>query len=547
MNIGAGIGIGFAEPRGVLAFEYEQSSGCENGSDITPVINTPGGTFSSSPAGLSINSSTGVIDVSASTTGTYTVTYSIGPTEDTITIEAADDAAFTYSASSFPQDGSNPIPTITGLAGGTFSAGSGLVFVDSGSNTGSSTGQINLSASTIASYTVTYTTSGSCPNTSTQTVEVASALAMSYSSSAFCEDASDPTPTVTGNVGAGTFSSTTGLVFVSTTTGEVDLSASTPSATPYVITYTDTNAATATFNLTINALDNATFSYSDSSYAQSFPDPTPTITGLVGGTFSGSTGLVINSTTGEIDLDASTIAAHTITYDTTSSGSSVCANTSTQTVNVVAALLQLDNAYSMDFDGTNDSINIDGALTTLSSTTVGSWSYWVKTTNATLSSPQRMIQFGDTNGNGFLYIRIETDGKIGSQARNSNVSDWSFKSDSSIFSNNTWTHIAVVQDGVQPKVYKNGVEVPITFTTSTDKAAWFSDLPSLDNGRIGCGNQNNAGDIQFFNGAIDEVSFFNTALTEFEVQSIYYATETGKTADLNDLTTPPVKWYRMGD
>ena len=133
MNIGAGIGIGFSEPRGGLAFEYEQSSVCQNGSDITPVINTPGGTFSSSPAGLSINSSTGVIDVSASTAGTYTVTYSIGPTEDTITIEAADDAAFTYSASSFPQDGSNPSPTVTGLAGGTFSAGTGLVFVDSGS------------------------------------------------------------------------------------------------------------------------------------------------------------------------------------------------------------------------------------------------------------------------------------------------------------------------------------------------------------------------------------------------------------------------------
>ncbi len=372
-------------------------------------------------------------------------------------------------------------------------------------------------------------------------------LVLSYSSSAFCANASDPTPTITGNVGAGTFSSTTGLVFVSTSTGEVDISASTPSATAYVITYTDTNSATATFDLTINALDNAAFSYTYSSYAQNFPDPTPTVTGLAGGTFSGSTGLVINSTTGEIDLDASTIAAHTITYTT----AGTCPNTSTQTVYVVNALAQVNNVYSMDFDGTNDCINIDGALTTLSSTTVGSWSCWVNTTNATLSSPQRMIQFGDTNGNGFLYIRIETDGKIGSQARNSNVSDWSFKSDSSVFSNNTWTHIAVVQDGVQPKVYKNGVEVPITFTTSTDKTAWFSDLPSLDNGRIGCGNQNNAGDIQFFNGAIDEVSFFNTALTELEVRKIYYASGVSsgvsKTADLDDLTTPPVKWYRMGD
>ena len=87
------------------------------------------------------------------------------------------------------------------------------------------------------------------------------ALSITYSSSAFCEDASDPTPTVTDNVGAGTFSSTAGLVFVSTTTGEVDISASTSGAT-YVITYTDTDAATATFSLTINDLDNATFAYS---------------------------------------------------------------------------------------------------------------------------------------------------------------------------------------------------------------------------------------------------------------------------------------------
>jgi hypothetical protein len=51
----------------------------------------------------------------------------------------------------------------------------------------------------------------------------------------------------------------------------------------------------------------------------------------------------------------------------------------------------------------------------------------------------------------------------------------------------------------------------------------------------------------YANGKIDEVSIFNVELTAQEIQSIYNATETGKTADLNDLTTPPVKWYRMGD
>jgi hypothetical protein len=36
-------------------------------------------------------------------------------------------------------------------------------------------------------------------------------------------------------------------------------------------------------------------------------------------------------------------------------------------------------------------------------------------------------------------------------------------------------------------------------------------------------------------------------LTAQEVQNIYDATTTGKTADLSALSTPPVAWYRMGD
>jgi hypothetical protein len=547
MNIGAGIGIGFAEPRGVLAFEYEQSSGCQNGSDITPVINTPGGTFSASPAGLSIDASTGVIDVSASTAGTYTVTYSIGPTEDTITIQAADDATFSYSASSFPQDGSNPIPTVTGVTGGTFSAGSGLVFVDSGSNTGSSTGQIDLSASTIASYTITYTTAGSCPNSSTQTVEVASAVAISYSSSEFCEDASNPTPTVTGNVGAGTFSSTAGLVFISTTTGVIDISASTPSATPYVITYTDTNSATATFSLTINALDDAGFSYSASIFAQNFPDPTPTITGLTGGTFSGSTGLVINSTTGVIDLDASTIASHTITYDTTSSGSSVCPNTSTQTINIVAELAQVSNVYSMEFDGTNDFININSLASSLGSQ--GSFSAWVNVSDWSTRAAILAFAFDADN---FLRFGVRPDNNncfsIGGQFNN--VSN-EVLSDTTSLSENVWYHIVATSNGSVYNLYVNGQLQTLTILAGSNNGDWVSDFSSTANkGTIGSLNRTGPSE-DLFNGKLDEVAVFNTALTAQEVKSIYLATEivsgASKTADLNDLTTPPVKWYRMGD
>ena len=55
-------------------------------------------------------------------------------------------------------------------------------------------------------------------------------LTISYPSSAFCPSASDPTPTVSGNVGAGVFSSGSGLQFLDTgsntgsSTGVVDIS-----------------------------------------------------------------------------------------------------------------------------------------------------------------------------------------------------------------------------------------------------------------------------------------------------------------------------------
>ena len=375
MNIGAGIGIGFAEPRGVLAFEYEQSSGCQNGSDITPLINTPGGTFSSSPAGLSINSSTGVIDVSASTAGTYTVTYSIGPTEDTITIEAADDATFAYSASSFPQDGSNPTPTITGLTGGTFSAGSGLVFVDSGSNTGSSTGQINLSASTIASYTVTYTTAGSCPNTSTQSVEIAVALA------------------------------------------------------------------------------------------------------------------------------------------------------------------QVNNVYSMDFDPLSSQyIDVDEYV--FSGLTSFSISCWYNLNS--ISGDQAILaQYIEAPTNrGILLYHDDPNGWA--FYINTNTGLKSFESTFTATAS-VWQHLVVTyESGVGIKIYLNGTAQ----SSGTLSGTTVNPTPS----EFTIGRDGASGSFtRFLNGKLDELGIFNTALTAQEVQNIYNATETGKTADLNDLTTPPVKWYRMGD
>ena len=76
-------------------------------------------------------------------------------------------------------------------------------------------------------------------------------LRIEYSAARFCEDGTDPIPGITGETG-GTFSSTTGLVFISTSTGQVDLSAST--AGTYVVTYTAPSSETATTSISIDSI-----------------------------------------------------------------------------------------------------------------------------------------------------------------------------------------------------------------------------------------------------------------------------------------------------
>lgn len=68
---------------------------------------------------------------------------------------------------------------------------------------------------------------------------------------------------------------------------------------------------------TANAAENAAFQYAKSGYCQADADPTPTVYGTVGGTFTAPGALSINGTTGQIDVSASTVGGpYTVTYTT---------------------------------------------------------------------------------------------------------------------------------------------------------------------------------------------------------------------------------------
>ena len=297
------------------SINYTQTTYCNNAADPAPVIaGNPSGIFSATPSGLAIAPATGLIDLSSSDTGkTFTVVYTYNVTDTTtaqITIAAADDPSFSYGAiTTYCQDDSDPLPTITGFSGGTFSASTGLVI-------NSATGEIDLSASIPNIHSITYTTNGACPDSLTLAITLFAPdnANFTYGGNTFCQNATDPVPS--GGTVGGNWTSTAGIALDSTT-GIIDLSASTPAT--YSVTYTTAGGCpdTSSTNITISLAQDASFSLNDTLFCQDGSDGIATILGTTGGTFSSQTGLSINSTTGDIDVSASTPANYNVTYTTT--------------------------------------------------------------------------------------------------------------------------------------------------------------------------------------------------------------------------------------
>lgn len=324
---------------------YNQSNYCQDGTDPTPSLTgTTGGTYSSS-TGLTINATTGEIDLSTSTPGTYTVTYTYSggsTTTTTVSVLAEDVASISYAAN----DGCNNVDqdvlvTQTGLTGGTYTASPTGLIIDS------NTGTITTDGSTAGSYTISYTTNGNCPTTATTSFSIVQGddASFSYSGGSFCNTATDPVPTIQGTSG-GTFSSDPAGLALNNTTGEIDVSAS--AVDNYTVTYITTGLCPDTQSVSIQIISSgsAAFSYDNSSYCTNNSDPTPTITGIGGGNFSTGNGLVFTDNSGTIDLSATQPGSYTIRYEVSGSCPAVDSTTVTILVADQATIAYDSSTYS---------------------------------------------------------------------------------------------------------------------------------------------------------------------------------------------------------
>jgi subtilisin-like proprotein convertase family protein/subtilisin family serine protease len=183
---------------------------------------------------------------------------------------------------------------------------------------------------------------------------------------------------------------------------------------------------------------------------------------------------------------------------------------------------------AFDFNGVNSYVTVPDApsLDLTTNLTVEVWinpRSWGGTPREILSKwggpfNQRSYTLS-INASGLAYLLVSSDG--------------GFVNNQAVFSStvmplNTWTHLAAVYDGVNLRMYVNGV---LENTVAWPQGLFPGTAPLI----IGATRASLSSVTSYFNGMIDEPTLFRRALTAGEIADIYQAGAAGKCG----MVTPP--------
>ena len=267
----------------------------------------------------------------------------------------------------------------------------------------------------------------------------------------------------------------------------------------------------------------ASFSYPLDSYPTNGTDPTPTITGDAGGTFTATpSGLTLNASTGEITLSTSTVNSYTIRYtlpDTTFAE---------QSMQITAPPFSSTRSFS--FDGVND--YFDTSTFAYGSGSISA-SVWIKTSASAFWNLEFPIIIRSNLGSGTDIGRtygVSTNRviAIGSSYGSTKLND------------GNWHHLVWTRD-ISTGAMKGYVDGNLTPEVTGTSTGTFGSMF-----RIGA-YTNAAGAVSYYyEGLIDEVAYWDSLLTDAAITEIF---NSGVPNDLDSLSnaSSPTAWYRMGE
>ena len=194
----------------------------------------------------------------------------------------------------------------------------------------------------------------------------------------------------------------------------------------------------------------------------------------------------------------------------------------------------LNNLYSVDFDGSDEYVEID------SSGTLGTIAFWFKPDNVISASSAHQIPIG-FNGNVGLgqYGGVQFGSHSGS-VTNEIIAlvtgDWIYAyADASATISTDWHHVAVTWTGSDYHIYLDGNQV------KNHDGQWYSGSKTEINfSALEFGRRNQSS--PHYNGQLDEVAIWHTALSASDTAALY---NSGLPGDLTSLN--PNGWWRNGD
>ena len=188
-------------------------------------------------------------------------------------------------------------------------------------------------------------------------------------------------------------------------------------------------------------------------------------------------------------------------------------------------------SLAVDFDGTNDGLDC-GDDSSLEPTNI-SVSAWVKTEGVLDGYNNVFVKLGAAFIHMTFAVRYRSTNRFNIYVAYSG-GGYSSNDSSSTFTLTDWNHVVFTYDKTNLKLYVNGSE---EFTVAENRDINYTDEGDGTSFRIGKGIQPYP-----MEGLIDDVSYFNYALSASQVSTMY---ADGASADISSLN--PISWWKMGN
>lgn len=176
--------------------------------------------------------------------------------------------------------------------------------------------------------------------------------------------------------------------------------------------------------------------------------------------------------------------------------------------------------FTTDRKGGNTAVQFgSGDLTTINNlpaSPIWAFSFWIKTTDT--SSLRVIIAINlVTIGNRELGIVLEN-GKIRAEINNAGVAYLNVGTGPTIINNNIWHHVVVILDSTQAasnevKIWINNISQSLTKIYNYETSGNF-----INKGLIFGRTSTN---LNYFNGALDDIKLYNYPLTQTQITNLY--------------------------